>query len=82
MAPLLVTQLSFHGMSCAFPENSPQDSIPIKRIKQLLKGGTMNLRQIAIIGGFSPQSHLHHRLKNWTGVTPKIFLQKSVFVGE
>ena len=46
----------------------------VERAKQLLKKGGMSLGAVAIVCGFTHQSHLHRHFKRLTGVTPKTFL--------
>jgi AraC family transcriptional regulator len=47
----------------------------VERAKQLLRQGKMKISDIAIVCGFSHQSHLNRHFKRLTGVTPKIFLK-------
>jgi AraC family transcriptional regulator len=45
----------------------------VERAKQLLLQGKMSIVDIALVCGFSHQSHLHRHFKRITGVTPKNF---------
>lgn len=46
----------------------------VKRAKQLLRQGKVNLTDVAIACGFDHSSHLYRHFKRLTGVSPKTFL--------
>jgi AraC family transcriptional regulator len=46
----------------------------VERAKELLQESDLNLAEIATNCGFFDQSHFNRHFKNWTGVTPKQFL--------
>lgn len=45
----------------------------VERAKLLLKGGKMGVLEVALVCGFTHQSHLNRHFKRLTGVTPKNF---------
>jgi AraC family transcriptional regulator len=45
----------------------------VKRAKQLLQQGKMSISEVALICGFTHQSHLHRHFKRLLGVTPGEF---------
>lgn len=48
----------------------------VERAKQLLQKGKMDIGQVAIVCGFTHQSHLHRHFKRLIGITPKEFLNR------
>lgn len=78
-----VSQLSHYHFSHAFKQStklSPHQYViqqRVERAKQLLQARKMSISEVALICGFTHQSHLHRHFKRLTGVTPKTFIDSS-----
>ncbi|MBE9032945.1 helix-turn-helix transcriptional regulator [filamentous cyanobacterium LEGE 11480] len=75
-----LNQYQFSRMFKASIGTSPYRYVIQQRIehaKQLLQQGNLPTSEIALICGFSHQSHLNRHFKQITGVTPKVFLRQA-----
>jgi AraC family transcriptional regulator len=74
-----IVQLSPHHFCRSFKQStgfSPHQYLirqRVERAKLLLKGGKMEIREVAIACGFTHQSHLNRHFKRLMGITPKKF---------
>ncbi|AKN31589.1 AraC family transcriptional regulator [Clostridium carboxidivorans P7] len=57
-----------------FAPHCYQNSIRIRKVKELLKDGKMKMTDIALEVGFADQSHMIKHFKNSVGVTPSQYL--------
>src|SRR5258705_5085218 len=77
-----IAQLSVHHFARAFRQTlgiPPHNYIVQRRVEhaqQLLGNTDLPLSAIAIVAGFSGQSHLHRHLRTITGVSPLLNLHR------
>lgn len=72
-----IAQLSPYHFSRAFKQStgfSPHQYLirqRVERAKQLLQADKLSISEVAVVCGFTHQSHLHRHFKRLAGVTPK-----------